>query len=124
MTFAAQTYKELGFRPNSQESHLPELGLEREVLGWLIAVGSGHRHFVDYYERFDHDNEEDLLCSCGKQRAQLHPFSYTNACMHRAKLWCAKKRRHLTADEVLGTQEGALVFQEWAPATGLFKRKA
>lgn len=39
---AVQTYKELGLRPTSQEKQLPELGLKREVLGWLIAARSGH----------------------------------------------------------------------------------
>lgn len=37
--------------------------------------------------------------------------------------WRGKKQRHLTADEVLGTKEGALVSRngpKWA-ATGLFK---
>ena len=43
--------------------------------------------------------------------------------MHRAKIWCEKKQRQLTADEILGTKEGTLVFREWAPATGLFKRR-
>lgn len=118
-----QTYKELDLRPTSQETQLPELGLKREALGWLIVARSGHGHYANYHERFGHDDEEDLLCSCGRKRAQLHPFSCTNARVNRAKLWCGKKQRYLTADEVLGTQEGALVFQEWAPATGLFKRR-
>lgn len=118
-----QTYKELDLRPTSQETQLPDLGLKRETLGWLIAARSGHGHYANYHERFGHDDEEDLLCSCGRKRAQLHPFSFTNARVNRAKLWCGKKQKYLAADEVLGTQEGALVFQEWAPATGLFKRR-
>ena len=84
---------------------------------------SGHGHFAAYHERFGHEEETDLYCTCGQKRAQLHPFSCPNARAHRALLWCKKTKRHLGPEEILGTPEGALIFAEWAPATGLFKRR-
>ncbi len=71
---AAQTYVELGLKPTSRAKSLPELKLEREVQGWLIAARSGHGHFSAYHERFGHEGT-DSNCLCGQKRSQLHPFS-------------------------------------------------
>ena len=120
---ATQTYKELGLSPTTRANTLKELSLKREILGWLIAARSEHGHFVAYHERFGHEEETDLHCTCGQKRAQLHPFSCPNARAHRSLLWCKKTRRHLGPEEILGTPEGVLFFAEWAPATGLFKRR-
>ena len=99
----------------------PELGLRREVLGWLIAARSGHGHFADYHERFGHE-ETDLRCDCGHRRTQLHPFSCPNARPHKDKI-ASKSGRQLSPDEILGTPAGMKKFAEWAPATGLFNRR-
>lgn len=44
-----QSYKDLGPKPSNKAKSTPELKLKREVLGWLIAVRSGHGHFADYH---------------------------------------------------------------------------
>ena len=119
---AAQTYVELGLKPTSRAKSLPELRLKREVQGWLIAARSGHGHFSAYHERFGHE-ETDAECVCGQRRAQLHPFSCPKAREHRLHLWCKKRQRQLSPEEVLGTPEGVAVFAKWAPATGLFHRR-
>ena len=113
----------VGLSPTTRANTLKELSLKREILGWLIAARSGHGHFAAYHERFGHEEETDLYCTCGQKRAQLHPFSCPNARAHRSLLWCKKTRRHLGPEEILGTPKGALIFAEWAPATGLFKRR-
>lgn len=118
---AIKTYQELGLRPTTKVKTMPEIALKGEVLGWLIAARSGHRHFADYHERFGHD-EEDLRCGCGQRRSQLHPFSCSNARAHRAKLWCKTQKGQLTPAEILGTPEGIKLFAEWPPATELFRR--
>lgn len=69
----AKLYQELGLKPLSRVKIMPEFTPQREVLGWLIAKSSEHGYFVDYYERFGHD-KPDVLCQCGKRRAQLYSF--------------------------------------------------
>lgn len=118
---SVQKYKDLGLKPTTRVKALPELSICREVFGWLIATRSGHGHFAAYHERFGHD-ERDLNCQCGQRRSQLHPFFCPNAREHRSKLWCKKLKRQLTPGEILGTSEGVLLFAEWAPATGFFRR--
>ena len=58
----------------------------------------------------------DSNCVCGQKRSQLHPFSCAHARKHRQHLWCKKRLRQLTPDEVLGTPEGVTAFAKWAPA--------
>lgn len=120
---ATQTYRELGLSHTTRANALKELSFKREVLGWFIAARSGHGHSAAYHERFCHEEETDLYCPCGQKRAQLHPFSCPNGRAPRALLWCKKTKRHLGPEEILGTPKGALIFAEWAPATGLFKRR-
>ena len=101
----------LSLKPTTRIKSQPELSLKREVLGWLIAARSGHGHFADFYERFGH--ETDLGCECGHRRTQLHPFSCPNAWSHRDKI---------TASSCF-LMNYIKKFPEWAPATGLFKRR-
>ena len=42
---------------------------------------------------------------------------------HRLHLWCKKRQRQLSPEEVLGTPEGVAVFAKWAPATELSHRR-
>ena len=88
----------------------------------FVSARSGHGHFSAYHERFGHE-ETDAECVCGQRRAQLHPFSCPKAREHRLHLWCKKRQRQLSPEEVLGTPEGVAVFAKWAPATGLFHRR-
>ena len=110
------------FYPTSRAKSLLELKLKRGVQEWLIAARSGHGHFSAYHERFGHEGT-DSNCLCGQKRSQLHPFSCAYARKHRQHLWCNKRLRQLTPDEVLGTPEGVTAFAKWAPATGLFHRR-
>ena len=100
---------------------MPEMSLNREVLGWLIAARTGHGHFADYHERFGHE-EVDVHCRCGQKRSRLHPFSCPHARLHRAKLFSLADRRPFTPNEILGTAQGVKIFAEWAPKTELFRR--
>lgn len=118
---ATQIYRELGLKPSTRANTVKELSLKREILGWLIAARSGHGHFAAYHERFGHEDETDLYCTCGRQRARTHPFSCPNARRFRSHSWCKKKQRRLGPKEILGTSEGISIFAKWAPATGLFK---
>ncbi len=118
----AQTYVELGLKPTSHAKSLPELRLKREVQRWLIAARSSHRHFSQYHERFGHE-EIVVECVFRQRRAQLHPFSCPKAREHRLHLWCKKRQRQLSPEEVLRTPEGVAVFAKCAPATGLFHRR-
>ncbi len=118
---AAKTYWDLGLKPTTRIKSQPELGLKREVLGWLIAARSGHGHFADYHERFGQE-ETDLRCECGYRRTQLHPFSCPNARPHRDKI-TSNLGKQLSPDELLGTPEGIKKFSEWALATGLFRQQ-
>lgn len=77
-----------------------EFTLQRGVLGWLIAARSERGHFADYHERFRPD-EPNLLCQCGKKRAQLYPFSCLVAKPYRGKLFCNKLERQPLPKEVL-----------------------
>lgn len=52
--------------------------MKREVLGWLIATGSGHGEVTD------------TLCKCGQRRVQLHSFSCRLGSTHRILLQCKK----------------------------------
>ena len=72
---AIKAYQDLGLRPTTNIKAMPEMALKRETLGWLIAARSGHGHFADYHERFNHFEKTDLHCSCGARRASLHPFT-------------------------------------------------
>ena len=51
-----------------------------------------------------------------------HPRGCPNARPHRDKI-ASKLGRQLSSDELLSTPEGIKKFSEWAPATGLFKRR-
>ncbi len=119
---AAQSDVELGLKPTSRAKSFLELRLKREVQGWLIVARSGHGHFSAYHERFGHE-ETGTYCVCGQKRAQLHPFSCTNAREHRLHLWCKKQQKQLALEEVLETPEGVTVFAKCAPATGLFHQR-
>ena len=92
---------------------MPEMALEREVLGWLIAARSGHNHSADYHERFGH-KEEDIYCKCGQRRSKSHPFSCSSARALRFKLFSVIDRRLLTQKEVLDTAQGIKTFAKWA----------
>ena len=52
---SVKMYQELKIRPTTNAKSMPEMNLNREVLGWLIAARTGHRHFADYPERFEHE---------------------------------------------------------------------
>ncbi len=67
-------YQELKILPTTNVKSMPEMNLNREVLGWLIAARTGHGHFADYHDRFGHE-EVDVHCRCGQKRSRLHPFS-------------------------------------------------
>ena len=114
-------YQELKIRPIANAKSMPEMNLNREVLGWLIAARTGHGHFADYHERFGHE-EVDVHCRCGQKRSRLHPFSCPHARLHRAKLFSLADRRPFTPNEILGTAQGVKIFAEWAPKTELFRR--
>lgn len=119
---AVKTYQDLGLRPTKNIKAMPEMVLKRETLGWLSAARSGHGHFADYHERFNHVEEADLHCSCGARRAQLHPFICPDAQQYRTLLWCKDRKRELEPSEVISTKEGVRILAQWASATGLFKK--
>ena len=118
---ATKLYRELGLKPSTRAKSMSKFALQPEVLVYLIAARSGHRHFADYHERFSHD-EQDLHCQCGQKRAQLHLFSCPKARPHRGKLLCSKLGRRRLPKEVLATPKGVKIFAEWGPATKLFER--
>lgn len=93
-------YRELRLGTTTRANTLKELSLKREILGWLIAARSGNGHFAAYHERFGHEEETDIYCTCGQKRAQLHPFSCPNARAHRSLLWCKKTRRQPGPEEM------------------------
>lgn len=62
-------YHELKIRPTTNAKSMPDMNLNREVLGWLIAPRTGHGHFAD----FEHE-EAEIHCRCGQRRWRLHPF--------------------------------------------------
>lgn len=68
--------------------------------------------------------ETGLYCTCGQKRAQSHPFSCTNARTHSSYSLCKKTQRQQAPKEILWPLEGALIFAEWAPATGFFKNES
>ena len=92
----------------------PQLGIRRELLGWLIAARSGYGHFAAYHQRFSHEEEGDWWFSCRIYRAPLQPFGCTNARAHRALLWSEKAKRALSTEEILSTFEGAAAFEKLA----------
>ncbi len=100
---------------------MPEMNLNREVLGWLIGDRTGHGHSADYHERFGHE-EVDIHGGCGQGRSRLHLFSCSHARSHRAKLFSLIEKRPFTPNKILGTVQGIKVFAEWAPRTELFRR--
>ena len=100
---------------------MPEINLNREVLGWLIAAKTGHGHFADYHDRFGHE-KVDVQCKCGQRRSRLHLFSCSHARSHRAKLFSLTDKRPFTPSEILGTAKGVELFAEWAPKKELFRR--
>ncbi len=55
--------------------------------------------------------------------SSLQQFSCPNAREHRSHLWCKKRQRQLSPEEVLGSPEGVAVFAKWAPVTGLFHQR-
>ena len=118
---AIKIYQELKIRPTTNAKSMPEMNLNREVLGWLIAARTGHGHFADYHDRFGHE-EVDVHCRCGQKRSRLHPFSCSHARLHRAKLFSLTDKRPFTPNEILGTAEGVKLFAEWAPKTELFRK--
>ena len=48
----------MGLEPTTRVKLMPKMLLKREVLGWLIAARSGHGHFADYHEMFEHEEED------------------------------------------------------------------
>ncbi len=90
---------------------MPELNLNRKVLGWLIIDRTGHGHFADYHERFSHE-EADLRCRCGQKRSQLHLFSYLHARSYRAKLFGLTDKKLFTPNEILGKAKRVKIFTE------------
>ena len=114
-------YQELKIRPITNAKSMPEMNLNREVLGWLIAATTGHGHSAEYHERFGHE-EVNIRCRCGQRRSRLRPLSCPHARSHRAKLFSLVDKRPFTPKEILGTAQGVKVFAEWAPKKELFRR--
>lgn len=98
-----------------------EINLNRDVLSWLIVAETGHDHFVDYHNRFGHE-EVDVYCKCGQKQLQLYPFSCLYVRSHRAKLFSQTEKRLFTPNEILGIAKEVKLFAEWAPKTELFWR--
>ncbi len=108
---ALKSHHELGLEPTTRAKLMQEMALKREVLGWFIAARLGHGHFVDYHERFGHE-EEDIYCKCGQRGSKSHPFSCSSARALRVKLFSVIDRRLLTQKEVPGTAQGIKMFAE------------
>lgn len=58
-----QIFRELGLNPATSADTLMELAFKREILGFLIAVRSGHGHFAAYHERFGQEDETKHDCT-------------------------------------------------------------
>ena len=100
-------YQELKIRRTTNAKSMPEMNLNREVLGLLIAARTGHGRFADYHERFGH-KEADVYCRCGQKRSRLHLFSCPHARSYRAKLFSLADKRPFTPNEILGTAQTEL----------------
>ena len=79
-------YQELKIHLTTNAKSMPEMDLNRVVLGWLIAAKTGHGHFADYRESFGHE-KVDIYCRCGQ-----NPFSCPLARLHRTKLFSVTDR--------------------------------
>ena len=85
----------------------PELSLPRASLGRLLAARSGHGDFANYHERFNHENAL-LSCSCGQRKTPDHFYHCPRGNRAAWHPWAG-----LSCREVLGTKNGALLFNEW-----------
>lgn len=85
----------------------PELSLPRGSLGRLLAARSGHGDFAQYHERFNH-KDALLLCSCGQRKSPQHFYHCPQGRQAALHPWAG-----LSCKEVLGTKNGALLFNEW-----------
>ena len=66
---APARYKDFGI---TAQGRLPtELGLQRAILGRLLAAHSSHGDFYKYHDRFNHEDVV-LYCSCGANKAPDH----------------------------------------------------
>lgn len=114
-------YQERKIYPTTNVKSMPELNLNREVLGWLIANKTEHGYFADYHERFGH-KEADLQCRCGQKRSQLHHFSCLHARSHRAQLFGLTDKKPFTPNKILETAKEVKIFVKWTPKTELFQK--
>lgn len=71
---ALKNYLELGLEPTTKAKSMPEMAINKEALGWLIAARSGHCQFANYHEMSE-DEEENIYCKCGLRRLKSHRFS-------------------------------------------------
>lgn len=85
----------------------PELALPRGSLGRLLASRSGHGDFAQYHERFGHENTL-LSCSCGQRKTSQHFYHCPQGELAARHPWTG-----FSCKEVLGTKNGALLFDEW-----------
>lgn len=98
---------------------MPEINLNREIFGWLIATKMGHSHFAEYHKTFEYEKME-FCCRYGQKRLQLYFFSYLHIKLHRAKLFSLVKKRPFIFNKILETVKEVKVFAKWALKTELF----
>lgn len=114
-------YIELGLKSFLCAKIFLELKLKKEIQGQLIGARSGHGNFNIYQKRFE-NKETDENCVCQERRAQVHSFSNLNAKEHWLYLWCKKRQKQLSPEEVLRPLEKITFFTKQASATGFFHR--
>ena len=92
----------------------PELSFPRASLGRLLAARSGHGDFAHYHERFNHENTL-LSCSCGQRKTPYHFYHCPRGNAAAQHPWTG-----LSCREVLGTKNGARLFNEWLLKSNFF----
>lgn len=92
----------------------PELALPRGSLGRLLAARSGHGDFAQYHERFGH-KDANLQCSCGQRKAPQHFFLCPRGKQASPHPWAGWPVR-----DILGTREGAQLFNEWLHSSNFY----
>ncbi len=108
---AIKIFQKLKIRLTTNTQSMPEMNLNRKVLGWLIAVRTRDGHFADYQDRLGHE-EVDVPCRCGQKWSRFHHFSCLHTRLHKAKLFSLTDKRSFTPNEILETAEGVKSFAE------------
>lgn len=100
---------------------IPELNINREVLGWLIVSRTGHSHIADYHKRFGYI-EANVQCIYGQKWLQFHLFSYLHTRSRKEKLFSLWNKTLFALNEILTTAKRVKIFVEWAPKIVIFWR--